>query len=59
MTVKREVLIIMVSRGAGMEDRMDSKSIVPKGRVGSTPTRGTNNLKKEPNNISDLDLTER
>jgi hypothetical protein len=24
-----------------LEDRMDSKSIVPKGRVGSTPTRGT------------------
>ena len=24
-----------------LEDRTDSKSVVPKGRVGSTPTRGT------------------
>jgi hypothetical protein len=26
-----------------LADRMDSKSIVPKERVGSTPTRGTKN----------------
>ena len=28
-----------------LADRMDSKSIVPKGRVGSTPTCGTNEKK--------------
>lgn len=29
------------SRSGGMADAMDSKSIVPKGRVGSSPTFGT------------------
>ena len=30
-----------LSRSGGMADAMDSKSIVPKGRVGSSPTFGT------------------
>lgn len=29
-----------------LEDEIDSKSIVPKGRVGSTPTRGTKEVMK-------------